>query len=112
MFYFCSAVMLLWILTWVSWIFCLDIAKWFDEQLNYTTYDFDGKIFIIIVSVFAVIAEVLACLGIFVMHGKDSTVLLVIATLITSTTLISYTVSFIIFCVVPWRDKLARKKGY
>lgn len=106
---FSFAVLTLWLLTWVMWFFCLPGSKWFDNQLHYESWDFDGKPYVIIMTVLAVFAGgvgfVYAYLPVDIGVG-------IAAVVISAVCLLGWIISFSVFALRDFHKRLRKLKDY
>lgn len=107
---FSFAVLTLWLLTWVMWFFCLPGSKWFDNQLQYENWDFDGKPYVIIITILALVG---GTAGFVYAYVPDVDVGVGIAAVVVSAVaLICWIISFSVFALRDFHKRLRRLKDY
>lgn len=107
---FSFAVLTLWLLCWVMWFFCLPGSKWFDKQIQYESWDFNGLPYVIICTVLATIA---ASLGfIYVYFPGMNNGLGMTAAVIAGGCLIAWLISFSVFALRDYHKRLRKLKDY
>ena len=107
---FSFAVLTLWLLCWVMWFFCLPGSKWFDNQIQYESWDFDGLPFAIITTVLATIAAALGFVYAY-FPGIDIGIGIAAAA-IAGGCLIAWLISFSVFALRDFHKRLRRLKDY
>lgn len=107
---FTFVVLTLWLVTWVSWFFCLPGTKWFDNQMKYESYDFDGLPFLIIASLVALAGAVA---GLFYALIIDADIGLgILAVVLSGVALVLWFVSFAAFGLSEYHQQIRKKRNY
>ncbi len=106
---FSFAVLTLWLLTWVMWFFCLPGSKWFDNQIQYESWDFDGKPYVIIMTVLAVLA---GGLGFVYAYFFVDIGIGIAGAVLAAVCLLGWIISFSVFALRDFHKRLRKLKDY
>lgn len=108
---FTFSVCTLWLLCWVMWFFCVPGSKWFDNQLHYDTWEFNGFIYVVMVTILAVLSAGFGFLSVYLDYPY--TIRLAITGVIgSSIALVLWCVSFCVFAMHDFHKKLREKRNY